>query len=58
MATDFSLVRQLTVATLSEIVELQETVAAGRPVGFIRSKTDSQDEVDGVHLQNPVSWVK
>jgi GNAT superfamily N-acetyltransferase len=35
-------VRQLTVADLTDIIELQEAVTAGLPVGFIRSKTESE----------------
>lgn len=39
---DSLLVRQLTVADLTDIVDLQETVTAGLPVGFIRAKTESE----------------
>ena len=43
--------RQLTVADLPAMSALQETITAGLPVGFVRSKTESEVRayLDGAH---------
>jgi len=41
-SVDSPLVRQLTIADLTAIVEPQEAVSAELPVGFIRSKTETE----------------
>jgi uncharacterized protein YqjF (DUF2071 family) len=48
---DSPFVRQLTVTDLSAMVALQEAVTAKLPVGFVRSKTESEVRayLDGTH---------